>query len=114
MWYVVADGCSMWLHNVCVVCGCRRLQYVVADGCSMWLHNSPTSGPILQQWKQFVSTHRKDFNPTGRFVVCTEHFSDDCFSRSFHVKGAMKRLVNGAVLEQFGRNDGNNIKLLIS
>ena len=33
------------------------------DGIS--LHNSPTSGSILQQWKQFVSTHRKDFNPCG-------------------------------------------------
>ena len=61
------------------------------------LHNSPTSANVLSSWKRFVSLHRKNFNPTGRFVICSEHFTDDCFARSYHVGGAMKRLVQGAI-----------------
>ena len=40
------------------------------------LHNSPPSGNVLSSWKRFVSSHHKNFNPTGRFVVCSEHFTD--------------------------------------
>ena len=61
------------------------------------LHNSPPSGSVLSSWKRFVASDRKNFNPTGRFVVCSEHFTDDCFARSFHVGGSMKRLVQGAI-----------------
>ena len=35
------------------------------------LHNSPPSGSVLSSWKRFVSPHRKNFNPTGCFVVCS-------------------------------------------
>ena len=49
------------------------------------LHNSPPSGSVLSSWRRFVSPHRKNFNPTGRFVVCSEHITDDCFARSYHV-----------------------------
>ena len=61
------------------------------------LHNSPPSGSVLSSWKRFVSPHRKNFNPTGRFVVCSEHITDDCFARSYHVGASMKRLVQGAI-----------------
>ena len=61
------------------------------------LHNSPPSGSVLSSWKRFVSSHHKNFNPTGRFVVCSEHITDDCFARSYHVEGSMKRLVQGAI-----------------
>ena len=61
------------------------------------LHNSPPSGSVLSSWKRFMSPHRKNFNPTGRFVVCSEHITDDCFARSYHVGASMKRLVQGAI-----------------
>ena len=44
-----------------------------------------------------MSPHRKTFNPTGRFVVCSEHITDDCFARSYHIRASMKRLVQGAI-----------------
>ena len=59
------------------------------------LHNSPPSGNVLSSWKRFVSSHRK--NTTGRFVVYSEHITDDCFARSYHVGGSMKRLVQCAI-----------------
>ena len=68
------------------------------------LHNSPPSGSVLASWKRFVSSHRKNFNPTGRFVVCSDHFTDDCFARSYHVGGTMKRLVQGAVPSVWKKN----------
>ena len=61
------------------------------------LHNSQPYGSVLSSWKGFVSLHRKNFNPTGRFVVCSEHITDDCFARSCHVGRSMKRLVQGAI-----------------
>ena len=61
------------------------------------LHNSPPSGTVLSSWKIFVSSHRKNFNPTDRCVVCSEHITDDCFARSYHVGGSMKLLVQGAI-----------------
>ena len=61
------------------------------------LHNSPPSGSVLSSWKRFVSPHRKNFNPTGCFVVCSKHITDDCFARSHHVGSSMKRLVQGAI-----------------
>ena len=65
--------------------------------CCAGLHNSPPSGSVLSSWKRFVSSHRKNFNPTGRFVVCSEHITDDCFARSYHLGASMKRLVQGAI-----------------
>ena len=65
------------------------------------LHNFPLSGSVLSSWKRFVSSHPKKFNLTDRFVVCSEHISDDCFARSYHVGGSMKRLVQGAIPSVF-------------
>ena len=44
-----------------------------------------------------MASHRKNFNPIGRFVVCSEHITDDSFARSYHVGASMKRLVQGAI-----------------
>jgi len=40
--------------------------------------NSPLRGSVLSNWR-FVSSHRKNFKPSARFVVCSAHFTDDCF-----------------------------------
>lgn len=78
------------------------------NGSNPWqgisLHNSPPSGSVLSSWKRFVFSHRKNFNPTSRFVVCSEHFTDDCFARSYHVEGSMKRRIQGAIPSVWKKN----------
>jgi len=69
----------------CVVKDCNDVSNP-RQGISLY---STTSGSVLSSWKRFVSSHRKNFNPTGRFVVCSENFTDDCFGRSYHVQGAI-------------------------
>ena len=34
-------------------------------------------------WLKFVRTHRQNFTPSGRFVICSAHFSEDCFERRY-------------------------------
>ena len=41
------------------------------------LHDYPPSGSVLSSWKRFV---------------CSEHFTDDFFARSYHVGGSLKCL----------------------
>ena len=45
------------------------------------LHSSPISGQKRAEWVKFVRTHRKNFSPNSRFVVCSVHFEKDCFLR---------------------------------
>ncbi|CAH3123122.1 unnamed protein product [Porites lobata] len=52
--------------------------------------NSPDSSSVRLKWKRFVSIHRKDFNTVGKFAVCSEHFTRDCYTLAFPMKG-MKR-----------------------
>ena len=78
----------------CVLQYCSR----VSDkelGISM--HTSPSSGNIPTRWKRFVSQHRKDFNPTGPFGLCSLYFETDCFTRAVHVKGTERRIKQGSV-----------------
>ena len=48
------------------------------------------------KWKAFVCLHRKNFNPKGWFMICSEHFNEDCFKRLFHTKGNVRRLEPGS------------------
>ena len=61
------------------------------------VHNSPASGPVRSKWKRFVSMHRKNFNAVGKFAVCSEHFTVDCFTRAFPMKGIKRVLKPGSV-----------------
>lgn len=78
----------------CVVQGCSNLSNPKAG---ISLHNSPVNPSLRAQWKRFVSAHRANFNLAGRFVICSEHFTEDCFARMIHVGGAMKRLQPSSV-----------------
>ena len=78
----------------CVVQYCSRVSEKEL-GISM--HTSPSSGNIRTKWKTFVSQHRKDFNPTGPFGLCSLHFETDCFTRAVHVKGTERRIKQGSV-----------------
>ena len=42
-----------------------------------------------------MSIHRKDFNPVGKFAVCSEHFTRDCFTLAFPMKGMKRNLKKG-------------------
>ncbi|KAJ7386217.1 hypothetical protein OS493_010612 [Desmophyllum pertusum] len=51
---------------------------------------------------------RANFSPTGRFVVCSDHFTEDCFARSLHVEGSMKCLESGSVSDNMEKNERPN------
>ena len=60
-------------------------------------HFSPTIKSERDKWLRFVPTHRANFNPTGRFFVCSVHFAEECFSRAIHMQGCSRRLIPGSV-----------------
>ena len=79
----------------CVVQGCSNPSNPKAG---ISLYNFPVNPSFIRvQWKRFVSAHRANFNPVGRFDICSEHFTDDCFAGTIHVGGAMKRLQSSSV-----------------
>ena len=47
------------------------------------LHKTAILPSEQPKWLRFVWTHRKDFQPQGRFVVCSDHFEEHCFEQSF-------------------------------
>ena len=78
----------------CVVQDCSRVSNKEL-GISM--HTSPASSNIRSKWKRFVRQHRKNFNPTGTFGICSLHFKTDCFARAVHLKGTERRIKPGSV-----------------
>ena len=83
------------LSSHCVVQGCSNPSNTKVG---ISLHNSPVNPSLRSQWKRFISTHWANFNPPGRFVVCSQHFTEDCFARTIHVGGAMKHLQPSSAL----------------
>ena len=73
----------------CVVHDCGNVKN---DELGISIHNSPASGSVMLKWKSFVSMHRKNFNPVGQFAVCSEHFTRDCFTLAFPMKGMKRNL----------------------
>ncbi|CAH3112687.1 unnamed protein product, partial [Porites lobata] len=65
------------------------------DELGISIHNSPDSSSVRLKWKRFVSIHRKDFNTVGKFAVCSEHFTRDCFTLAFPMKGMKRNLKKG-------------------
>ena len=62
------------------------------------IHKSPKSpGRLRNEWIKFVRTKRSNFNPAGRFGVCSLHFENDKFVRLIHMEGSGRRLVHGAI-----------------
>ena len=55
---------------------------------------------IRRIWVKLVETKSTNFNPGPaelRFMVCSEHFASECFERSVHISGSVRRLKTGAV-----------------
>lgn len=65
----------------CVVQGCSNRTNKAAG---IALHASPTDR-TRDLWVRFVRTKRKNFfpQPQSRFVICSEHFEESCFTRAF-------------------------------
>lgn len=61
------------------------------------LHISPLNKRLLARWKAFISLHRGNFNPEDRFVVCSVHFKEECFSRRIHQEGSRRLLLPESV-----------------
>ena len=80
----------------CVVQDCSN-ESDASAGIS--LHISPTNKQIRASWVRFVRTKRANFNPPDetRFMICSEHFTADCFQRAYHTKGDTRRLNSGAL-----------------
>ena len=57
--------------------------------------NYPDSGSVRLKGKRFVSIHRKDFNTVGKFAVCSQHFTRDCFTLAFPMKEMKRNLKKG-------------------
>ena len=86
------------------VCSAERMRMPgwrcqVKDCDQISIHNSPRSGSVQLKWKNFVCLHRKNFNPgpVGKFPVCSDHFTNDCFTRAYPMKGLAKRLKPGTI-----------------
>ena len=52
---------------------------------------------LRDKWARFVRTHRANFTPQGRFMVCSEHFGEECFKRSLDVEGSQLPLRPGSI-----------------
>lgn len=78
----------------CVVQGCSNTPNLEAG---ISVHISPKNKSARDKWARFVRTHRANFNPQGRFMVCSEHFGEDCFERSLHFEGSQRTLRPGSV-----------------
>ncbi|XP_038121508.1 THAP domain-containing protein 2-like [Culex quinquefasciatus] len=72
----------------CVVCQLSS-RFVKSKNLSISFHGFPSDPDKKQAWKEFCGTD------TG--VVCSEHFSDDCFLGAREEKNKRRRLVNRAV-----------------
>lgn len=86
------------------ICGTRRDMTgsrCVVQGCSnrsdhsagISMHRSPVNRTDREKWVRFVRLHRANFKPPGIFVICSEHFQEQCFERTLHVKGFRRRLL---------------------
>lgn len=78
----------------CVVQGCNNTPNL-EEGISV--HISPKNKTVCDKWARFVRMHRANFTPQGQFMVCFEHFGEECFERSLHVKASQRTLCPGSI-----------------
>lgn len=77
----------------CAVQGCSNRSNTKAG---ISLHISPVVNSERAKWVNFVRIHRANFNPAGRFVVCSDHFGATSFERTFIGVDGVRRLKPGA------------------
>ena len=57
----------------------------LTEGISM--HSFPCDDTVKRKWTQFVRKHRPGFKPSEWSVLCSVHFSKDCFTRRTDLLG---------------------------
>jgi hypothetical protein len=79
----------------CVVQGCSNSSRP-KSGISV--HLSPENKSQRDQWVRFVRAHRANFNPQGKFGVCSYHFEIQCFQKVF-IQGftSRRRILEGSI-----------------
>ena len=66
-------------------------------------HLFPSDEKVREQWLKFVHKHRPDFVPTKTSVLCSIHFTLDCFTRrldltnSEYSSSGHRHLIRGSV-----------------
>ena len=56
----------------------------------------------------FALTHSENFNPRGVYVVCSDHFTDECFQRAVHVEGSQKSIISLSILTIWKKDPEKN------
>ena len=87
------------MPNVCSVLGCstnRRPKRDTSSLVGVSFHRFPTDSNLRNEWVERIG--RVDWHPARRSLLCSRHFTDDCFIRpvlpGFYCR---KALVPGAV-----------------
>ena len=78
----------------CVVQGCNNTPNLEGG---ILVYISPKNKSARDKWARFVRTHRANFNPRGRFMICSEQFAEEYFERSLHVERSQRTLRPGSV-----------------
>ena len=64
----------------CAVPGCCK-----TNRDSVALHRFPKDPVLRQQWTEQVQHPRAEWKPIKSTVLCSSHFTEDCFEPSFHL-----------------------------
>ena len=91
----------------CCAIGCQNLYF---SGCGRSFHQLPADPGVRQEWVARLT--RADWCPTKSSVVCSDHFTADCFvgraAPGFFVR---RRLKPGAVPTVFSVEQMDNSRL---
>ena len=67
----------------CIVYGCSNTSDISNDifiyEIPFWDENSPVAVKRRKKWINFVRRRRDKWTPTRSSVVCSKHFTEDCF-----------------------------------
>ena len=73
----------------CIVAGCSNTTKVGVS-----LHKFPSDGRIRKQWISEVKKTRVDWKkPSAYSLVCSDHFTEDCFERMAEKLGLKRKRV---------------------
>lgn len=92
---------SFWntfLNNMtsrCIVAGC---SFKADKNIGISIHISPREKISYDKWAKFVSSRRAYWKPEGKlFGICSNHFKKECFQRTVHIPGQLRKLKKGSV-----------------
>lgn len=77
------------------------------------MHLFPADVGLRRQWTKFVQKHRPGFKPTKTSVLCSNHFTSDCFTRRLDLctdenVSTSRRLEKGSVPTINASYESNN------